>query len=153
VWDALRKFDPDKTVHVEAESKKIGQLQVPDALLARMRSSPCVLIEAPLTQRVAFLVREYGHFLGDPQDLKAKLECLAGLHSKDTLARWMSQVEHRQWDALVADLLAKHYDPAYRRATFKNFEQLANARVLTPAKLDAVSLAQIAAQLVADAQT
>ena len=153
VWDALRKFDPDKTVYVEAESKKIGQLQVPDALLARMRASPCVLIEAPLTERVAFLVQEYGHFLGDPQDLKAKLDCLAGLHSKDTLARWMSQVEHQQWDELVADLLANHYDPAYRRATLKNFEHLAEAQVLRPAKLDFASLKQMAAQLIADAQT
>jgi tRNA 2-selenouridine synthase len=153
IWDALRKFDPDKTVYVEAESRKIGQLQVSDALLARMRASPCVLIEAPLAERVAFLVQEYGHFLGDPQDLKAKLDCLAGLHSKDTLARWMGQVEHRQWDELVADLLANHYDPAYRRATLKNFEQLANAQVLRPAQLDAAGLEQMAAQLIAGAQT
>jgi tRNA 2-selenouridine synthase len=111
-----------------------------------------VLIEAPLAERVAFLMREYGHFLGDPQDLKAKLDCLAGLHSKETLARWMSQVEQGQWDALVADLLANHYDPAYRRATLKNFERLAQAELLRPAKLDAASLAQMAAQLVAQEQ-
>ena len=113
------------------------------------RASPCVSIEAPLAERVAFLVREYGHFLGDPKDLKAKLDCLAGLHSKDTLARWMSQVEERQWNELVADLLENHYDPAYRRATLKNFEHLAEAQALRPVKLDAASLAQMAAQLIA----
>jgi tRNA 2-selenouridine synthase len=64
----------------------------------------------------------------------------------------MGQVEQRHWDELVADLLANHYDPAYRRATQKNFEQLANAQVLRPAKLDAASLAQIAARLIADEQ-
>jgi len=149
----LRKFDPARPVYVEAESKKIGQLQVPEALLARMRASPCVLIEAPLAERVAFLVGEYVHFLGDPRDLKAKLDCLAGLHSKDTLARWMHQIEQRRWDELVADLLANHYDPAYRRATLKNFEHLASAQVLRPAQLDAASLAQIAAQLISGAQT
>jgi tRNA 2-selenouridine synthase len=152
VWGALSKLDPEKTVYVEAESKKIGQLQVPDALLARMRASPCVLMEAPLAERVAFLVQEYSHFLGDPQELTTKLDCLAGLHSKDTLARWMSQVEGRQWDELVADLLQHHYDPAYRRATLKNFEQLAEAQVLRPAKLDAASLARMAAQLIEDAR-
>ena len=152
VWDALRGFDPEKTVYVEAESRKIGQLQVADALLACMRASPCVLIDAPLAERVAFLLREYGHFLGDPQALKAKLACLTSLHSKDTLARWMSQVETRQWDELVADLLANHYDPAYRRATLKNFEHLAQAQLLQPEKLDAASLARIAAQLIAGAR-
>jgi tRNA 2-selenouridine synthase len=150
VWDALRRFNPDQTVYVEAESKKIGQLQVPDALLRCMRDSPCVLIEAPLAERVAFLVGEYGHFLGDPQDLKAKLDCLAGLHSKETIARWMHQVEEQRWDELVADLLANHYDPAYRRATLKNFARLGEARLLRPAKLDGAALERMTAQLLAE---
>ena len=153
VWDALRRLDPEKPVYVEAESKKIGQLQVPDALLARMRASPCVLIEAPVAERVAFLMQEYGHFLGNPQDLEEKLGCLTGLHSKDTLARWMMQVRQQQWNEFVADLLQNHYDPAYRRATTKNFEQLAQARVLRPAKLDAASVARMAAQLMAGTKT
>ena len=153
VWDCLRKFDPARAVYVEAESKKIGQLQVPDALLARMRASPCVQIEATLAQRVDFLLQEYGHFLGDPQDLKAKLACLTGLHSKDTIGRWVALIERGQWHELVADLLENHYDPAYRRATLKNFEQLAKAQVLRPATLDAASLAKMAAQLNAGVQT
>lgn len=152
VWQALRKLDPDRVVYVEAESKKIGQLQLPDALVARMRDSPCVLIEAPLTERVAFLVGEYGHFLGDPRDLKAKLDGLSALHSKDTLARWMRQIEDRRWDELVADLLANHYDPAYRRATLKNFAHLAEAQVLRPSKLNGAALEQLAAQLLAEAR-
>jgi tRNA 2-selenouridine synthase len=153
VWDALRKFDPARVVYVEAESKKIGQLQVPDALIERMRASPCVLIEAPLAERVAFLLREYAHFLGDPGELQAKLDCLAGLHSKETLARWTSQIEGGRWNELVADLLVDHYDPAYHRATRRNFAQLAQARTLNPAKLDAPAIAQMAAQLIADERT
>ncbi len=152
VWDALRKLDPHQTVYVEAESRKIGQLQVPEHLLARMRESPCVLIEAPLPERVAFLVDEYVHFLGDPRELKAKLACLTALHSKETLARWMQQVEEQRWHELVADLLANHYDPAYRRATLKNFSRLAEARVLRPSKLDPASLKRIATQLIAEAK-
>jgi tRNA 2-selenouridine synthase len=151
VWDTLHKFDSNRIVYVEAESRKIGQLQVPDALLTRMRESPCVLVEAPLPERVAFLVDEYGHFLGDPGDLKAKIECLSGLHSTDTLARWVKQVEERRWDELVADLLANHYDPAYRRATLKNFAHLAEARVLRPLKLNSAALRQMAAELIAEA--
>src|SRR5256886_10349695 len=37
VWSALKRFDPARPVFVEAESKKIGQLQVPARLLERMR--------------------------------------------------------------------------------------------------------------------
>jgi tRNA 2-selenouridine synthase len=139
-------------VYVEAESKKIGQLQVPDALLERMRDSPCVLIEAPLAERVAFLIGEYEHFLADPQDLKAKLDILKALHSKETIARWSAEIDHRDWTALVADLLEHHYDPAYRRATLRNFAHLAMAQVLRPQKLDIATLRQLAAQLVAGAR-
>ena len=147
LWDSLRKLDPALPVYVEAESRKIGQLQLPDALLACMRASPCVQIEAALEERVSFLLQDYGHFLADPQDLKAKLACLTGLHSKDTIARWMGQIEQAQWRELVADLLENHYDPAYRRATLKNFEHLGQAQVLVPQKLDLESLDKMAAQL------
>ena len=55
LWDALRALDPAAPVFVEAESKKIGQIQVPDALLETMRSGHCIRIEAPLEARVQFL--------------------------------------------------------------------------------------------------
>jgi hypothetical protein len=65
----------------------------------------------------------------------------------------MDLVEHRQWDELVADLLANHYDPAYRRATLKNFAHLAEAQALRPTKLDLASLERMAAQLITNAET
>ena len=151
LWDALRSFDPARAVYVEAESRKIGRLQLPDALLEGMRASPCVLIEAPLAERVAFLLEEYGHFLRDPDELRRKLDCLAGLQSKETLARWAVQIEAARWDELVTDLLQNHYDPAYRRATRKNFARFAEAHVLTPARLDRATLQGLAAELLAEA--
>ena len=149
VWDRLRRFDPEREVYVEAESRKIGQLQVPAALLERMRASPCVQVEAPLAERVEFLLREYGHFLGDPQDLKTKLACLASLHGGDTIARWTGQIDRGQWRELVADLLDNHYDPAYRRATLRNFEHLAHAQRLGSEALDFAAIETMAARLIA----
>ena len=52
VWDALRRLDPTRPVFIESESKKIGDLRVPEALIARMRASPCVWLELALDQRV-----------------------------------------------------------------------------------------------------
>ena len=53
---ALRGFDPQRAVFVEAESRKIGCLQVPDALLETMRTGHCITIDATLAARVAFPV-------------------------------------------------------------------------------------------------
>ena len=46
VWDALRRLDPARPVFVESESKKIGDLRVPEALVERMRAAPCLLARA-----------------------------------------------------------------------------------------------------------
>jgi tRNA 2-selenouridine synthase len=48
----LTSLDSRKPVHVEGESRKIGQLQVPAALIEAMRASECVVLEAGLETRV-----------------------------------------------------------------------------------------------------
>ena len=127
LWNTLRHFDPARPVFVEAESKKIGQLQVPGAMLERMRESRCIRIEAPVSERVQFLIAEYRHFLDDPETLKAKLACLTHLYGREVIARWLALVDARDWNALVGDLLVNHYDPAYERSTLRNYPDLGAA--------------------------
>src|SRR5207249_4864308 len=57
---ALSALDPARTVYVEGESRKIGQVQVPEALISRMRASPCILLETDLETRVTLLLEEQG---------------------------------------------------------------------------------------------
>ncbi|HKX38388.1 MAG TPA: tRNA 2-selenouridine(34) synthase MnmH, partial [Burkholderiales bacterium] len=85
---ALSAFDPRQPVFVEGESKKIGQVQVPEALIARMRASPCLRLEAPLEVRVTLLLDEYRHFLQDRGLLEAQLDCLTALHGREEIAAW-----------------------------------------------------------------
>ncbi len=152
LWDALRRLDPGTAVFVEAESKKIGQLQVPDALLETMRAGECVRVEAPLAARVEFLIAEYGHFLADPAQLKAQLDCLIGLHGRETIGAWRALADHGKWEALVEALLVAHYDPAYRRSMQKNYAGLAAARVLRPGDLSPAAIARLADELRACAE-
>ena len=62
---ALERFDPRRPVYVESESKRIGTIQVPDALLAAMRAAPCIRLDTPAPLRVALLKDEYAHYLDD----------------------------------------------------------------------------------------
>jgi tRNA 2-selenouridine synthase len=134
-------------VFVEAESKKIGQLQVPDALLQTMRAGECVRVAAPVPARVAFLLDEYRHFLADPATLMAQLDCLTGLYGKATIAAWHALAGRGEWETLVADLLANHYDPAYRRSTDRNYPRLPEAHLLEPRELSAASINRMAKEL------
>jgi tRNA 2-selenouridine synthase len=149
VWDGLRRLDPHRPVFVEAESKKIGQLQVPDALLETMRAAECVRVEAPLDARVRFLIEEYRHFLADPAALKTQLDCLTALHGREVIGRWRAAADRGDWEALVSDLLANHYDPAYHRSTHRNYARLAQAATLRPRDLSPPAIAALADELAA----
>ncbi len=121
IWFALDRFDPTRPVFVESESKKIGALRVPDALIEAMRSSPCVRLEVPLAARVQLLTEDYVHFLRDPETINRQLGYLAPLRGNDTIAAWQALANQRAWDQLVAALLEQHYDPAYLRSLSKNY--------------------------------
>ena len=136
-------------VFVEAESRKIGRLQLPDALLETMRASPCLVVEATLAARVAFLIGDYAHFLAEPAALKEKLACLRELQGKDTLARWNALIDARDWPALVAELLEKHYDPLYRRSQGKNYMRFAAAPRFATDDLSPAGLQRLAAEILA----
>lgn len=124
----LRELDPAKPVYVEGESKKIGELQVPDALMTRMRASPCVVLDTDIETRVTLLLEEYEHFTADRTALDAQLDCLVALHGREKIGQWKSLAAAGEWRAFVARLLVEHYDPAYARSSARNFVQLADAQ-------------------------
>jgi len=123
----LAAFDTARPIYVEGESKKIGELQVPEALMARMRAAACVVLDTPTEIRVALLLDEYQHFLEDQKSLAAQLDCLTALHGREKIGQWKSLAASGAWREFVARLLAEHYDPAYRRSSSTNYVKLGEA--------------------------
>lgn len=144
LWWTLKHFDPTRPVYVEAESKKIGLLRVPDALLARMREGGCVRIECATPLRVAILKEEYAHFLASPTALKEKLDCLVGLYGHEIIARWNTLAQQGGWDELVLELLEKHYDPAYGKSTLKNYPHYSDTARIAVEDISAASFLRAA---------
>ncbi|MCA1973939.1 MAG: tRNA 2-selenouridine(34) synthase MnmH [Caenispirillum sp.] len=145
----LQRLTFARPVYVEAESRRIGRLQVPDALLETMRASPCLRIEATDAARVAFLIGDYDHFLADPAALKEKLGCLRELQSNETLARWNALIDARDWPALVGELLAQHYDPLYKRSQGRNYVHFPDAPRFATDDLSPAGLQKLAAEILA----
>ena len=143
VWDKLRRFDPARPVFVESESKKVGQLRVPDALMDAMRASPCIALGLSRANRVRLLMQDYRHFTDDPAALNAQLDCLVQLHGRAKIDGWHALANGGAMAQLVDELLAAHYDPAYLRSIDRNFLQYADAQQ--------VELADIGAQDFLDA--
>src|SRR6185369_9325750 len=72
--EALERFDPSRPVYVESESRKIGTVQLPDALLDAMRAAECIRLVLPRPLRVELLKDEYAHFFDDREALSSRLE-------------------------------------------------------------------------------
>ena len=133
IWWRLRGFDPGRAVFVESESRKVGDLRVPDALIERMRASACLRLELPLPQRIALLRDEYLHLEQDRATLAQQLDCLAPLHGRDKVQQWQRLAARGAWAELVECLLRDHYDPVYLKSIGRNFARVADAPVLAPA--------------------
>lgn len=144
---ALVALDPARTVFVEGESRRIGQVQLPGALIETMRAAACLRLEAGLETRVALLLDEYRHFFADRAALEAQLGCLVDLHPRATVEAWKALAARGDWRALVLRLLEEHYDPAYRRSATRNFPRLADAATVTVVDADAESFARLARRL------
>jgi tRNA 2-selenouridine synthase len=119
--DEMRRLDVNRTVWVEAESKKIGDLQLPEALCEAMHRSPTITIETPMAERVRLWREDYPHFAADPQAMVRKLEPLKPLVGKDALAHWSLLAAEGRIDELFESVMTQHYDPCYARSTRRNF--------------------------------
>lgn len=115
IFEKLSGFSEARPVFVEAESAKIGRLNLPLPLIAKMRESEVTEIVSPIEARVEFLHREYEPWLSAPEKVLEMLDMLEPIHSAETIQRWRSKCAAGSWRELIKDLLIHHYDKRYGR--------------------------------------
>jgi tRNA 2-selenouridine synthase len=130
LWDALRQFDPARPVIVESESRKVGDLRVPEKLVERMRAAPCIRLELPLDARVALLMQDYDFFVRDTEAFCARLDALRVLRGHETVKRWQALARAGQHAVVVRELLVTHYDPVYLQSMKRNFAGFESPRLV-----------------------
>ncbi|MEP6790616.1 MAG: tRNA 2-selenouridine(34) synthase MnmH [Ramlibacter sp.] len=148
VWDKLRGFDPARPVFVESESKKVGDLTVPEALINTMRASPCLRLELSTDERVALLLEDYDCFVKDGALFTDRLAALVMLRGKAVVQGWTEQVRAGQTEAVVRDLLEKHYDPGYLSSIQRNFANYGTAPVFALRDRSPAAMAEVAREIV-----
>ncbi len=145
----LKLFNPALPVYVESESKKIGTIRVPDALIHAMWSSTCLRLEASTALRVALLREEYQHFLNDPALLQQQMDRLRGMYSNEQLEKWQAMFNEHQWDTFIAELLTMHYDPAYSKSIYSHYPDYETAPQLILNTLDIQDFHRLAQEALA----
>ncbi len=122
VWNALRRLDASKTVWAESESKKVGNVSVPDTLMTALRASACARLELPIDERVKLLMEDYDFFVKDRAFFCQRLDVLKDLRGQAVIDDWKARVHAGQVEGVVHDLLELHYDPGYATSTRRNYK-------------------------------
>ncbi len=150
LWHTLARFDPARPVYVESESRKIGRLQVPTALLERMRSDGrLVMLTMPDEARVQLLVEEYGFFADQLERFCGHLDSLVELRGRDTVAAWQALARAGRWAEVFGALMTDHYDPLYLKSIGRNYAGIETAQVLSLRDGGAAAMTEAAKALLA----
>jgi tRNA 2-selenouridine synthase len=150
LWDRLRSFDPARPVYVESESRKVGNLAVPQALINAMRASPCIDLQLPEDERVGLLMEDYADFARDAELFCERLALLTELRGKAVVKAWQEAARAGRTAEVVRDLLATHYDPGYAASMARNFNGYADALPLPAADRHALTWQTLARRLLDD---
>jgi tRNA 2-selenouridine synthase len=149
IWDKLRTFDPARPVYIESESKKVGNLAVPEALIEAMRASPCLDLRLSDDERVKLLLEDYAFFVTDPELFCDRLDALVTLRGKAVVEGWQAQVRAGEVEPVVRELLLKHYDPGYAASIARNFKQYGSAQAISPADRSSAAMDALAREITA----
>jgi len=113
---AIEALDPTRPVLVEAESSKVGEINLPPALWKAMLVAPRIPLSAPTSARAAYLLATYGEVTADPARLEGILARLPPHHGRERKEAWRGLAARGAWLDLVASLIENHYDPGYERS-------------------------------------
>jgi len=116
LFDRIRRRDASRPVVVEAESSKIGRLNIPKRLWASMSAAPRLTIRADAAARANYLVGAYADFINTPGEVERAIERLRPFHKKETIEEWLSLSGEGKYAALAERLMREHYDPLYQRS-------------------------------------
>ena len=147
IWTALKCFDASRPVYIESESKKVGNVAIPESLMDAMRRSPCLQIELSEDERVALLLEDYEFFVHDIEFFCERLEALTQARGTDTVRDWQARSRSGDVASVVRELLVQHYDPVYLQSMRRNFNLYAQATTLKPRDHSADAMADTASQL------
>jgi tRNA 2-selenouridine synthase len=139
---ALDRLDSARPVVVEAESSKVGDRMIAPVLWKAMWAAPRIVLDAPAEERARYLVGAYADVAADRARLDAALARLPGQPGKKALEKWCALADAGAFEALAGELIEKHYDPAYARASKRDARAqlgVVGLRDLEAASLDAAA--------------
>ena len=146
LYDELRRFDSQRLVWIEAEGKKIGNLQIPDALVALVRTSHFVYVDAPMQVREQVWTEDFGYFNEHLDELIEMLRPLVPLVGKKIFAEWEAYATNGEGILLFRAIMIDHYDVCYDRSHATHYDR--PHRTVSLTGFDDASIANVVGELI-----
>jgi tRNA 2-selenouridine synthase len=112
VYEAL-KNRKSSYVFVEGESKRIGNIIIPEYIYESMTKGIHVLIDADLDFRAKLIIDEYVKDDNAEEDILNSLEALRKYISDKNIERYKELVKEKNYEEVTKELMVKYYDPMY----------------------------------------
>ena len=139
---ALNGLDPKRPTIVEAESSKIGRINLPPSLWAKMRTAPRITLSARTAARTEYLTQAYDDILRDPATVRERLNPLRRVRGHNVVDHWQALQDAGDYTGLARALITDHYDAAYEKS--RSTKKALTLAIIELDRLDATGLAQAA---------
>ncbi|MDK9711763.1 tRNA 2-selenouridine(34) synthase MnmH [Acidaminobacter sp.] len=100
-------------VFVEAESKRLGRVNIDDAVLAGMRSGRHIFVDAPMWFREREIVSEYTRHESSKAELLTVMDNFRKHLGNETVDQFEALIQANDYGPVARALMERYYDPKY----------------------------------------
>ncbi len=118
LFNSINKLEKAPYLVIEGESRKVGNLHIPDNIFSQMQAGLFIYIETPIERRISIIREEYARFeehekiIQNVNSIRSKL----GNKKTDLLIELYSA---REIDEFIEILLLEYYDLLYKHSLEK----------------------------------
>ena len=120
LWRKLQELNNQKYILIEGESRKIGEVQMPDFLYKAMLKGIPILVTRSLEKRAEHALQEYFKSKEDLQRIKEVTAHLFKVISKKMQQEVLALLDQGKNKEAVKILLEFYYDPLYNHTIKRN---------------------------------
>lgn len=113
------KYRKSDYVFVEAESKRIGNIFIPDYIFESMKKGIHINLTADIDFRAKLLIDEYTAYENSDAEIQSALNNLNKYIGEKNWERYQAMLVSQNYIELAVELMKKYYDPMYENESRK----------------------------------
>ena len=120
IYEKLRNYNRKKKIWVEAESIKVGKLNIPSLIWKSMPLGENIKLTSSLDERIKYILKDYKYFTSDPNLMIEALRVLKQIIPKEKFQNIEKSLKKKDYYDFVKSLIIYHYDKAYKKTRAEN---------------------------------